>query len=111
MHLQYEDFEKIMDIGIRLSTEKDRNRLLMTILDKGMEITNCDASTLYLYEHDELRFKFMRTLSKEINRGLDGEPIDLPPVPMKEENVCSYAAIHREVVNISDVYASNRFDF
>lgn len=111
MHLQYEDFEKIMDIGIRLSTEKNRNRLLMTILDKGMEITNCDASTLYLYEHDELRFKFMRTLSKEINRGLDGEPIDLPPVPMKEENVCSYAAIHREVVNISDVYASNRFDF
>lgn len=111
MHLQYEDFEKIMDIGISLSTERDRNRLLMTILDKGMEITNCDASTLYLYENDELRFKFMRTLSKEINRGLDGKPIDLPPVPMKEENVCSYAAIHREVVNIPDVYASSRFDF
>ncbi|MDE6601364.1 MAG: GAF domain-containing protein [Lachnospiraceae bacterium] len=111
MHLQYEDFEKIMDIGISLSTERDRNRLLMTILDKGMEITNCDASTLYLYENDGLRFKFMRTLSKEINRGLDGEPIDLPPVPMKEENVCSYAAIHREVVNIPDVYTSSRFDF
>lgn len=111
MHLQYEDFEKIMDIGIRLSTEKDRNCLLMTILDKGMEITNCDASTLYLYENGELKFKFMKTLSKGISRGLDGEVIDLPPVPMKEENVCSYAAIHREVVNISDVYASSRFDF
>lgn len=111
MHLQYEDFEKIMDIGIRLSTERDRNRLLMTILDKGMEITNCDASTLYLYENDELHFKFMKTLSKEINRGMEGEPIDLPPVPLKEENVCSYAAIHREVVNIPDVYASSRFDF
>ena len=48
MHLQYEDFEKIMDIGISLSTERDRNCLLMTILEKGMEITNCDASTLYL---------------------------------------------------------------
>ena len=111
MHLQYEDFEKIMDIGIRLSTERDRNRLLMTILDKGMEITNCDASTLYLYENDELHFKFMKTLSMGVNRGLDGEVIDLPPVPMKEENVCSYAAIHREVVNIPDVYASSRFDF
>ena len=111
MHLQYEDFEKIMDIGIRLSTEKDRNRLLMTILDKGMEITNCDASTLYLYENDELIFKYMRTLSMGISRGMDGEPIDLPPVPVKEENVCSYAAIHREVVNIPDVYASSRFDF
>ena len=111
MHLQYEDFEKIMDIGVRLSTERDRNRLLMTILDKGMEITNCDASTLYLYEKDELHFKFMKTLSQGISRGLAGEVIDLPPVPMKEENVCSYAAIHREVVNIPDVYASSRFDF
>lgn len=110
-HLQYEDFEKIMDIGIRLSTERNRNRLLMTILDKGMEITNCDASTLYLYENGQLKFKFMKTLSKGINRGLNGETIDLPPVPMKEENVCSYAAIHREVVNIPDVYASSRFDF
>ena len=111
MHLQYKDFEKIMDIGIRLSTERDRNRLLMTILDKGMEITNCDASTLYLYENDELIFKYMRTLSMGVSRGMDGEPIDLPPVPVKEENVCSYAAIHREVVNIPDVYASSRFDF
>lgn len=111
MHLQYEDFEKIMDIGISLSTERDRNRLLMTILDKGMEITNCDASTLYLYENDGLRFKFMKTLSQGVSRGLDGEMIDLPPVPMKEENVCSYAAIQREVVNIPDVYTSSRFDF
>lgn len=111
MRLQHEDFEKIMDIGIRLSTEKDRNSLLMTILDKGMEITDCDASTLYLYENDELHFKFMKTLSQGISRGMDGEVIDLPPVPMKEENVCSYAAIHQEVVNIPDVYASSRFDF
>ncbi|MDE6844483.1 MAG: HD domain-containing protein [Lachnospiraceae bacterium] len=111
MHLQYKDFEKIMDIGIRLSTERDRNRLLMTILDKGMEITNCDASTLYLYENDELTFKYMKTLSKGVSRGMDGESIDLPPVPMREENVCSYAAIHREVVNIPDVYASSQFDF
>lgn len=111
MHLQYEDFKKIINIGIRLTTEKDRNRLLRAILDRGMEITNCDASTLYLYEDGRLVFKFMKTLSKGVDRGMD-EPIDdLPPVPMKEENVCSYAAIHREVVNIPDVYASSRFDF
>lgn len=111
MHLQYKDFEKIINIGIRLSTEKDRNRLLMAILDNGMEITNCDASTLYLYEDGKLVFKFMKTLSQGVNRGMDKPIDDLPPVPMKEENVCSYAAIHREVVNIPDVYASSRFDF
>lgn len=111
MHLQYKDFEKIINVGIRLSTEKDRNRLLMAILDNGMEITNCDASTLYLYEDGKLVFKFMKTLSQGVNRGMDKPIDDLPPVPMKEENVCSYAAIHREVVNIPDVYASSRFDF
>ena len=111
VHLQYKDFEKIINIGIRLSTEKDRNRLLRAILDNGMEITNCDASTLYLYEDGKLVLKFMKTLSQGVNRGMDKPIDDLPPVPMKEENVCSYAAIHREVVNIPDVYASSRFDF
>lgn len=112
MKLQYEDFEKILNIGISLSTEKDRGYMLRTILESGMEITNCDAGTLYLYENNELTFKLMKTLSKGINRGMDGELIDdMPPVPMKETNVCSYSAIHREVVNIPDVYDSKRFDF
>lgn len=109
--MKTEDFDKILDIGIRLSTERDRNRLLITILDKGMEITNCDASTLYLCDNNELTFKFMKTLSQGINRGVD-EPIDdMPPVPMAENNVCSYSALHREVVNIADVYNSSQFDF
>lgn len=112
MNLQYEDFEKILNIGIGLSTEKDRSHMLIAILERGMEITNCDAATLYLYENNELVFKFMKTLSKGINRGMDGEPVDdMPPVPMEEENVCSYSAIHREVINIPDVYNSGRFDF
>ncbi|MBD5519668.1 MAG: HD domain-containing protein [Lachnospiraceae bacterium] len=111
MNLQYKDFEKILNIGISLSKEKDRNHMLIAILEKGMEVTNCDAGTLYLYENNELTFKLMKTLSKGINRGMN-EPIDdMPPVPMEEKNVCSYSAIHREVVNIPDVYNSSRFDF
>lgn len=111
MNLQYEDFEKILNIGIGLSKEKDRNHMLIAILEKGMEVTNCDAGTLYLYENNELVFKLMKTISKGINRGA-GEPItDMPPVPLEEENVCSYSAIHREIVNIPDVYNSSRFDF
>lgn len=112
MYLQYEDFEKILNIGIRLSTEKDRTHMLAAILESGMEITNCDAGTLYLYENNKLTFKLMKTLSQGIDRGVDREPIDdIPPVPMEESNVCSYSAIHREVVNIPDVYDNSRFDF
>lgn len=112
MRLEYRDFKNILNIGIALSTEKNQNRLLASILENGMSITNCDASTLYLYEDNQLIFKIMKTLSMGVSRGVDGEPIDdIPPVPMKEENVCAYTAIHREIVNIPDVYNSDRFDF
>lgn len=112
MQLTYEDFERILKVGIRLSTEKNRNRLLVSILENGMKLTHCDASTLYLYENEQLVFKIMKTISMGISRGEDEEPItDLPPVPIREENVCAYTAIHREIVNIPDVYCSERFDF
>lgn len=112
MILEHEDFERILNIGIQMSTEKNRNKLLASILENGMAITHCDASTLYLYENNQLIFKIMKTFSLGISRGVDGKPIsDLPPVPMTEANVCAYAALHREIVNIPDVYDSNRFDF
>lgn len=112
MKLEYYDFERILKIGIRLCTEKDRNKLLESIVENGMQITHCDAGTLYLLEDDRLVFKIMKTLSMGISCVSEGEPMeDMPPVPMEEENVCAYTAIHREIINIADVYDSDRFDF
>lgn len=112
MHLEYEDFKKILKIGINLSTEKDRNRLLSSILEKGMEITNCDAGILYLYENGGLAFKIIKILSTGVSRGEKGEPItDMPPVSMTEENVCAYTAIHREIVNVPDVCRDSDSDW
>ena len=112
MALTIQDFKDILNVGIQLTVEKDDNKLLNTIVDKGMQITNCDGITLYLYEDDVLKFRIMRTLSQNVARGIHGEPIsDIPPVPFKEENVCAYTAIHRKVVNIPDVYDCDEFDF
>lgn len=112
MGLTIQDFKDILKVGIQLTVEKDSSKLLDTIVVKGMQITNCDAGTLYLYEDDVLKFRIMRTISQNVSRGLDGETItDIPPVPFKEENVCSYTAIHRKVVNIADVYDCEEFDF
>lgn len=102
---------EVLDIGIQLSKEKDRRHLLDMILNKSMEFTNCDAGTLYLYENDALTFKIMKTNSLHISKGEKGEVIDLPPVPLREENVCAYSAIHQEVLNIEDVWTSDKFDF
>lgn len=101
----------ILDIGIQMAKEKDGNHLLSMILNRCMEYTGCDAGTLYLFENNALTFKLMKTNSLNINRGEAGEIINLPPVPMKEENICAYAAIHKKVLNIHDVERSSMFDF
>lgn len=112
MKLNYKDFEQILNIGIELTTEKNSDHLLETIIESAMEITHCDAGTLYLLEDDHLLFKIMKTLSMGVNRGVNGDRIeDMPPVPLSKDHVCAYTAIHREIVNIPDVYHSDLFDF
>lgn len=111
MEISQSEFRKILSIGINLTTEKDRNRLLEKILKESMSITNCDAGTLYVLENDALKFKVMKTLSMGISQGENGEEINLPPVPLREENVCAYCAIHRQVINIADVWNNDTFDF
>ena len=105
------DVKKILDVGIALSKEKDRNKLLDMILDNGMEIANCDGGTLYIQQGDSLQFRVMKTISMNVDKGKNGEIIDLPPVPMKEENICAYTLIHKKILNIEDVYTSQEFDF
>ncbi len=103
--------EDIINIGIALSAEKDRNRLLDTIVSEARRITNADAGTLYLCEGDYLIFKIMQNESMNTFRGGHGDPIDLPPVPIKMENVSAYAALTRKSVNIPNVYHAREFDF
>ena len=106
-----DELQTILDIGIALSAEKDRNKLFDMIISRSMSITNCDAGTLYRYKNDKLEFRVMKTLSMQVSKGENGEKIDLPPVEMREENICAYSAIHRETLNIENVREDNRFDF
>lgn len=90
-----DEVNRILDIGIALSKEKDRNKLLDMILDEGVSIAHCDAGTLYLCRENALHFRVMKTLSMQIDKGKNGEPIDLPPVPMAPQNICAYTTPSR----------------
>lgn len=103
--------EDILNIGIALSGEKDRNHLLETIVSEARRITNADGGTLYLCENEHLTFKIMQNESMNTRQGGKGEKIALPPVPLKMENVCAYAAITHQSVNIPNVYQAKEFDF
>lgn len=105
------ELEKILEIGIELTSEKNKNKLLEKMINEAVAITNCDAATLYLVNNNELVFKIMITKSQNIYKGFDDEDINLPNVEMKEENVCSFSAIHKTFINIENVYSSDKFDF
>lgn len=103
--------EKLMAVSIALTEEQDRKKFLSMVLDVSMETAHCDGGTLYLLEEGVLRFTRMRTLSLHLRQGGDDEPISLPPVPMKPQYVCAWAALQRRMVNIPDVRQSEAYDF
>ena len=58
--MKKDEMEKLLRIGVLLSSERDLNRLLERILECVMELTRCDAGTLYLLEEGKLWFRIMR---------------------------------------------------
>lgn len=102
---------QLLDIGIALSGEKDGDRLLERILTAAMDITGCDAGTIYIRDGDALTFRFMFTLSQGTRRGGQYGPINLPPVPLARQNVCACAALDGKLINVPDVQRSATYDF
>lgn len=107
----FRQVENLLNIGIALSAEKDRNRLLEMIVTEARRITNADAGTLYLKESDSLIFKIIQNRTMGVFQGGGGEKVDLPPVPIKTENVSGYVAASGQSINIADVYNARGFDF
>jgi HD-GYP domain-containing protein (c-di-GMP phosphodiesterase class II) len=114
-------FQRLIEIGIALSAERDHNRLLETILVEAMDLCNADGGSLYLKTaEDMLRFEIMRTTSLGIAMGgTTGRFIPFPPLRMYDEasgkanhkNVSTHVALTGETVNIPDAYEAEGFDF
>ena len=115
------NFQRLIEVGIALSSERDHNRLMEQILLEAKDICNADGGTLYLRTpEDGLKFEIMRTDSLNIAMGgTTGKDITFPPLPMynpetgeaNHKNVATHAALSGESVNIEDAYNSEAFDF
>jgi len=114
-------FERLIEIGISLSSERNINRLMETILLEAKGLCNADGGTLYLRtEEDTLKFEIMRTDSLNIAMGgTTGKDITFPPLRMYDaesgepnmKNVASAAALGGKSINIPDAYEAVDFDF
>ncbi len=117
---QLQRLQRLTQIGISLSTEKNHERLLETILLEAKDITRADGGTVYLRtEDDHLQFAIMRTDSLGIALGgTTGKPITLPRIPLYDSagnpnhhNVATHAALEGRTFNIPDAYHAEGFDF
>jgi HD-GYP domain-containing protein (c-di-GMP phosphodiesterase class II) len=114
-----ERFEKLVEIGIALSTEIDTNRLLEMILVGAKAITNADGGTLYLIHNNTAKMEIIRTDSLQYAMGgTTGKPITFPPISLYTpegtpnlRNVVTYAVHKDTTVNIQDAYVTEQFDF
>ncbi len=106
------DLQRILDIAISLTAEKSYPKLLDKLISECMELSGCDAGTLYLLKDDHLEFMILRNHTMKVYQGGNGEPIEsMPPVAMDERSVCAYTAIHKKTINIEDVYHDSSFDW
>ncbi len=120
MEKQLDQIRRLNQIGTALSAEKNLDRLLEMIVDEARDFTNADGGTLYIMSDDEeeLHFAIVQNTSLNIRMGGTGGKITWPSVKLKNldgkpnhANVSAYAAITGQVVNISDVYHAEGFNF
>ncbi|CAA7626726.1 Methyl-accepting chemotaxis protein [Candidatus Terasakiella magnetica] len=111
--------ERVVDLGIALSSERDSAKLMDMILMGAKELSNADGGTLYIRDKDVLRFQIIRNDTLNIAMGGSGEtPPSLPSVRLltpdgdeNHKNVVSHSVHKQETVNIRDAYDEGLFDF
>ncbi|MBN1377963.1 MAG: GAF domain-containing protein [Gammaproteobacteria bacterium] len=105
--------ERLNQIGIALSAEKDASSLLEMILHGAKELTNADGGTLYTVTADQrLKFDIIATDSLHLAMGgARGKAITFNPIPLYDKqgkpitNMVVTSAVHqRKVININDTY-------
>ena len=96
------EMEELHRIGVALSAQHEVETLLDMILQKAREITGADAGSLYLVEEAAegellLRFKLTQNDSRKF-------PFKEFTVPLTEDSMAGYAALHGEPLNLPDAY-------
>jgi HD-GYP domain-containing protein (c-di-GMP phosphodiesterase class II) len=104
-----EQLASLVENGLLLASERDRDKLLRHILMAGKRICNADAATLYLKtEGGGLRFA-LRSRSDSLPS--TEIPLIDPHTGLPDErHVCTHVALNNRSVLIDDVYVESRFD-
>ncbi len=115
------EIERLIDVGIALSAERNSAALMEQILVEAKDLTNADGGTLYIRTDDEhLQFEIFRSDSLNLALGgATGGEITFEPLPLYDSdsgepnhhNVATHAALSGRSINVPDAYVTEDFDF
>lgn len=110
----------VIPLGVQLSSEKNFQHLLESMLKEAMTFCRADGGSLFLCEEQTLKYVLIRNISKNlVMGGTSTTPVSFAPLPLCDEktdsceysHIAAYAASKGETVNIATTYADSRFSF
>ncbi|MCP4670535.1 MAG: GAF domain-containing protein, partial [Desulfobacula sp.] len=109
---------QLTSIGKALGAGKDINVLFEMILTIARKFSKADGGTLYLVDKNNQNLNFHVIQNSTLDLTKSGSRIDLPSVPLfnndatpNHSNVSSYVFHTGKIVNIDDVYKTQKFKF
>lgn len=94
---------RLLNVGAKLYTCRDRQQMLETVLSEARALTRAEAGSLYLVQKDRLRFVAVQNDkmdTSEITRHLLGKEL-----PVSAESLAGYVASTGRIINIPDSYS------
>jgi HD-GYP domain-containing protein (c-di-GMP phosphodiesterase class II) len=92
--------EKLNQIFIALSAERDPEKLLATILVKALELVSAEEGTLYMINETDGEINFRLKITCERHNEVTIKPLQLK---VSENSVSGYVALTGKTLNIADV--------
>ena len=109
------------ELLVRLSQPKQTDAIFERVLDEAMRATKADGGTIYWFRQDappRLEFVALKNTSLNLSfSALESATRDIAPLLLTEngepnlQNVATFTAISKQVVNIDDAYNNTTFDF
>jgi len=98
--------EKLIKIGLALSSVRELEGLLEMIVAEARNFANCDAGSLYLVEGHSLRFVVSQndTLARRAGRSAQEQMFKPFNIPLSNKSLAGYVAVTGRPLNIPDAY-------
>jgi HD-GYP domain-containing protein (c-di-GMP phosphodiesterase class II) len=94
-----EALQKLTEVSLAISSERDHEALLGLILTKARELSTCDAGSLYLVDAEQSILRFVQAQNSSVEL-----PFRSAQLPLDDRSLAGYVALTGQVLNLEDAY-------